>query len=51
MAQEEIPAREPAPVRKVIQISTMIHPERDWAFIFAVWPATARARGTRRRLN
>ena len=33
MAQEEIPPREPAPVRKVIQISTMIHPEREWAFI------------------
>ena len=33
MAQEEIPTREPALVRKVIQISSMIHPERDWAFI------------------
>jgi hypothetical protein len=22
-----------APVRKVIQISTMVHPEKDWAFI------------------
>jgi hypothetical protein len=22
-----------APVRKVIQISTMFHPEKDWAFI------------------
>jgi hypothetical protein len=21
------------PVRKVIQISTMVHPEKDWAFI------------------
>ena len=51
MAQEEIPEREPAPVRKVIQISTIIHPERDSPFIFAVWPATARARGTRQRLN
>ena len=33
MGQEEIPTREPALVRKVIQISSMIHPERDWAFI------------------
>src|SRR6516225_775507 len=33
MAQEEIPPREPAPFRKVIQISSMTHQERDWAFI------------------
>ncbi len=24
---------ETAPVRKVVQISTMVHPEKDWAFI------------------
>jgi hypothetical protein len=33
MAQEKIPEREPAPPRKVVQISTMVHPEKDWAFI------------------
>ncbi len=25
--------RETARVRKVVQISTMVHPEKDWAFI------------------
>jgi len=34
MAQERnSTARETAPVRKVVQISTMVHPEKDWAFI------------------
>jgi hypothetical protein len=33
MAQEEIPPTEPVLVRKVIQISSMTHGERDWAFI------------------
>lgn len=33
MAQEEISPREAAPVRKVVQISSMVHPEKDWAFI------------------
>ena len=33
MAQEEILPRETARVRKVVQISTMVHPEKDWAFI------------------
>jgi hypothetical protein len=33
MGQEEIPANKTAPVRKVVQISTMVHPEKDWAFI------------------
>jgi hypothetical protein len=33
MAQDEILPRETAPVRKVVQISTMVHPEKDWAFI------------------
>lgn len=33
MAQEEIAPREAAPVRKVVQISSMVHPEKDWAFI------------------
>ena len=32
-AQEENPPMETAPVRKVVQISTMVHPEKDWAFI------------------
>jgi len=25
--------KEPVPVRKVVQISTIVHPEKDWAFI------------------
>ena len=33
MAQEEIPSKEAPAFRKVIQISTMVHPEKDWAFI------------------
>src|SRR5260370_7888544 len=33
MAKEEISPKETAPVRKVIQVSTMVHPEKDWAFI------------------
>ena len=33
VAQEEISARETAPSRKVVQISAMVHPVRDWAFI------------------
>ena len=33
MAQEEILPRETARVLKVVQISTMVHPEKDWAFI------------------
>jgi len=33
MAQEEILPRETARVRQVVQISTMVHPEKDWAFI------------------
>ena len=33
MALEEIPQRETTPLRKVVQISTMVHPEKDWAFI------------------
>ena len=33
MAQGEILPRETARVRKVVQISTMVHPEKDWAFI------------------
>ena len=33
MAQEEIPPREAAPARKVVQISSMVHPDKDWAFI------------------
>ena len=33
VAQEETPPGEPAPVRKVIQISSMTHREGDWAFI------------------
>ena len=28
-----MPPREAAPVRKVVQISTMVHAEKDWAFI------------------
>jgi hypothetical protein len=33
MAQEGILPRETARVRKVVQISTMVRPEKDWAFI------------------
>jgi hypothetical protein len=33
VAQEEISARETAPSRKVVQISAMVHPDKDWAFI------------------
>jgi hypothetical protein len=33
MAQQENPPKERDPVRKVVQISTMVHPEKDWAFI------------------
>jgi hypothetical protein len=33
MAQEETLPREAARVRKVVQISTMVHEEKDWAFI------------------
>ena len=33
MTQEEISLRQTAPVRKVVQISAMVHPDRDWAFI------------------
>ena len=33
MTQDEISCMEPAPDRKVVQISTMVHPEKDWAFI------------------
>ena len=31
--QDEIFPMETAPDRKVVQISTMVHPEKDWAFI------------------
>jgi hypothetical protein len=33
MAQQENPPKEGDLVRKVVQISTMVHPEKDWAFI------------------
>jgi len=33
MAKEEISPKETASIRKVVQISTMVHPEKDWAFI------------------
>jgi hypothetical protein len=33
MAEEEFPPRGPDRVRKVVQISTMVHPEKDWAFV------------------
>jgi hypothetical protein len=33
MAQAEVLPPEIAPIRKVVQISTMVHPEKDWAFI------------------
>jgi hypothetical protein len=31
--QDKIALLEPAPVRKVVQISTMVHAEKDWAFV------------------
>jgi hypothetical protein len=31
--QDEIALLEPAPVRKVVQISTMVHAEKDWTFV------------------
>ena len=33
MAPDEIALLEPVPVRKVVQISTMVHAEKDWAFV------------------
>ena len=33
MALREIPPGETVPARKVIQVATMVHPEKDWAFI------------------
>ena len=33
MAQDKILPPETAPLRKVIQISNMVHPEKDWAFV------------------
>jgi hypothetical protein len=33
MTQDEISSMEAAPDRKVVQISTMVHAEKDWAFI------------------
>ena len=33
MAQSETETLETALVRKVVQISTMVHAEKDWAFI------------------
>jgi hypothetical protein len=33
MVQDEIPPMETASGRKVVQISTMVHAEREWAFI------------------
>jgi hypothetical protein len=33
MAQAEVLPPEIAPIRKVVQISTMVHAEKDWAFI------------------
>jgi hypothetical protein len=33
MAQDKILPPETAPVRKVVQISTMVHAEKDWAFV------------------
>lgn len=33
MAQKEIIPRQRGGVRKVVQVSTMVHPEKDWAFI------------------
>ena len=31
--QDEISSMETAPDRKVVQISTMVHAEKDWAFV------------------
>jgi len=33
MAQDEIALLETALVRKVVQISTMVHAAKDWAFV------------------
>ena len=33
MTQDVMPLSETAPVRKVVHISTMVHAEKDWAFI------------------
>ena len=33
MSKHEIAEVEMTAVRKVVQISTMVHPEKDWAFI------------------
>jgi hypothetical protein len=33
MTQDETSSVETAPDRKVVQISTMMHPEKDWAFV------------------
>ena len=33
MAEDEISSMETAPDRKVVQISTMVHAEKDWAFV------------------
>ena len=33
MTQDGISPTETAPDRKVVQISTMVHEEKDWAFI------------------
>ncbi len=33
MSEDELAVAETAPVRKVVQISTMVHPAKDWAFI------------------
>ena len=33
MPQDELPPLETALVRKVVQISTMVHAAKDWAFI------------------
>ena len=33
MTQDEISPTETAPDRKVVQISTMVHAEKDWAFV------------------
>src|SRR5208282_1010312 len=43
MAEEELLPREAARVRKMVQISTMVHPEKDRAFIAlcdggSLWP-------------
>jgi hypothetical protein len=33
MIQDERPYMATAPDRRVVQISTMMHPEKDWAFV------------------